>query len=149
MKRRPALLALMAATALTLVHGPALADGTHIGCGTLINAAGSGATALAHSAGIELPVQPRKRCVFPFHSPEPAPRCPLVIDTQGVYFRPEGTGFLCGVALPEGLKEHDRLPTPIITPAAKAAEGHDEDISREEILAQGIVSEKDYKTLER
>ena len=48
-----------------------------------------------------LPVQSRKRCVFPFHSPEPAPRCPLVIDTNGVYFRPEGTGFLCGVALPE------------------------------------------------
>lgn len=60
-----------------------------------------------------------------------------------------GLRTLCGVALPEGLKEHDRLPTPIITPAAKAAEGHDEDISREEILAQGIVSEKDYETMER
>lgn len=60
-----------------------------------------------------------------------------------------GLRELCGVALPEGLKEHDRLPHPIITPAAKAAEGHDEDISREEILAQGIVSEADYITMER
>jgi phosphoribosylaminoimidazole-succinocarboxamide synthase len=60
-----------------------------------------------------------------------------------------GLRTLCGVTLPEGLKEHDKLPTPIITPAAKAAEGHDEDISREEILAQGIVSEKDYITMER
>jgi glycine/D-amino acid oxidase-like deaminating enzyme len=78
-----------------------LADGTGVGCGTVINAAGTGAAALARSAGIVLPVQSRKRCVFPFHSPEAAPGCPLVIDTQGVYFRPEGTGFLCGVALPE------------------------------------------------
>jgi len=60
-----------------------------------------------------------------------------------------GLRTLCGVTLPEGLKEHDKLPTPIITPAAKAAEGHDEDISREEILAQGIVSQKDYETMER
>ncbi|CAN5266987.1 phosphoribosylaminoimidazolesuccinocarboxamide synthase [soil metagenome] len=60
-----------------------------------------------------------------------------------------GLRELCGVALPDGLKEHDRLPSPIITPAAKAAEGHDEDISREEILKQGIVSEADYITMER
>lgn len=78
-----------------------LADGAHVSCGTVINAAGTGAAALARSAGIVLPVQSRKRCVFPFHSPEPAPRCPLVIDMNGVYFRPEGTGFLCGMALPE------------------------------------------------
>lgn len=93
------------ATAL-LHHGKVvtavqLADGAQVGCGTVINAAGTGAAALARSAGIELPVQSRKRCVFPFHSPEPAPRCPLVIDSNGVYFRPEGSGFLCGVALPE------------------------------------------------
>jgi phosphoribosylaminoimidazole-succinocarboxamide synthase len=55
---------------------------------------------------------------------------------------------LCGVSLPEGLKEHDRLPEPIITPATKAEEGHDEDISKEEILAQGIVSESEYVQLE-
>lgn len=59
-----------------------------------------------------------------------------------------GLRTLCGVTLPEGLKENDRLPTPIITPTTKAHEGHDEDISREKILAQGIVSEADYLKLE-
>jgi phosphoribosylaminoimidazole-succinocarboxamide synthase len=59
-----------------------------------------------------------------------------------------GRRVLCGVSLPEGLKENDQLPQPIITPTTKAAEGHDEDISREEILRQGIVSESDYLQLE-
>jgi phosphoribosylaminoimidazole-succinocarboxamide synthase len=59
-----------------------------------------------------------------------------------------GLRVLCGVTLPEGLKEHDRLPEPIITPTTKASEGHDEDISREQIIAQGIVSENDYIQLE-
>lgn len=59
-----------------------------------------------------------------------------------------GRRTLCGVTLPEGLKENDRLPHPIITPTTKAKEGHDEDISREEILRRGIVSENDYKQLE-
>ncbi|GAB3164824.1 phosphoribosylaminoimidazolesuccinocarboxamide synthase [Telluribacter humicola] len=60
-----------------------------------------------------------------------------------------GKRTLCGVDLPEGLKENDKLPTPIITPTTKAHEGHDEDISREEILAQGIVEAQDYEQLER
>ncbi len=60
----------------------------------------------------------------------------------------DGKRTLCGVALPEGLKENDPLPTPIITPTTKADEGHDEDISKEEILAQGIVGEKNYEILE-
>lgn len=60
-----------------------------------------------------------------------------------------GLRTLCGVNLPEGLKENDKLPTPIITPTTKASEGHDEDISREEIIRQGIVSETHYKELER
>ncbi len=59
-----------------------------------------------------------------------------------------GGRILCGVTLPEGLKEGDKLPEPIITPTTKASEGHDEDISREEILARGIVSEADYLILE-
>jgi phosphoribosylaminoimidazole-succinocarboxamide synthase len=59
-----------------------------------------------------------------------------------------GLRTLCGVTLPEGLKENDKLPTPIITPTTKAHEGHDEDISREEILSQGLVSEEDYRQLE-
>ncbi len=60
-----------------------------------------------------------------------------------------GKRTLCGVTLPEGLKENDKLPQPIITPTTKADEGHDEDISREEILSKGIVSEEDYLNLER
>ncbi|MBN9295172.1 MAG: phosphoribosylaminoimidazolesuccinocarboxamide synthase [Flavobacteriia bacterium] len=59
-----------------------------------------------------------------------------------------GKRILCGVTLPEGLKENDRLPAPIITPATKADEGHDEDISREEIIARGILPEETYKQLE-
>lgn len=59
-----------------------------------------------------------------------------------------GKRQVCGVSLPEGLKENDKLPEPIITPTTKAAVGHDEDISREEILKQGIVSEADYLQLE-
>jgi phosphoribosylaminoimidazole-succinocarboxamide synthase len=59
-----------------------------------------------------------------------------------------GLRTLCGVSLPEGLKESDKLPEPIITPTTKASEGHDEDISREEILKQGIVEEKYYLQLE-
>jgi phosphoribosylaminoimidazole-succinocarboxamide synthase len=60
-----------------------------------------------------------------------------------------GKRSVCGVALPDGLKENDVLPQPIITPTTKAAVGHDEDISREAILAQGIVSEADYSQLEK
>jgi phosphoribosylaminoimidazole-succinocarboxamide synthase len=59
-----------------------------------------------------------------------------------------GKRTLCGVTLPEGLKENDKLPRPIITPSTKATEGHDEDISREEIIAQGIVEESLYEKLE-
>ncbi len=61
-----------------------------------------------------------------------------------------GKRMLCGVSLPEGLKENDRLPNPIITPTTKATNGeHDEDISREAILSKGIVSEEDYLILEK
>ena len=78
-----------------------LADGSHISCGMVINAAGTGATALARSAGIALPVQSRKRCVFYFTSPAQLPGCPLVIDPSGAYFRPEGEGFICGISPPK------------------------------------------------
>ena len=61
----------------------------------------------------------------------------------------DGGRVLCGVQLPEGLKENDKLPKPIITPSTKADVGHDEDISREDIIARGIVSEEDYTQLEK
>ncbi|HEY6160069.1 MAG TPA: phosphoribosylaminoimidazolesuccinocarboxamide synthase [Bacteroidia bacterium] len=60
-----------------------------------------------------------------------------------------GKKELCGVKLPDGMKENDKFPEPIITPTTKASVGHDEDISREEILKQGIVSEADYVQLEK
>jgi phosphoribosylaminoimidazole-succinocarboxamide synthase len=60
-----------------------------------------------------------------------------------------GLRVLCGVRLPEGLKENDKLPEPIITPTTKASEGHDEDISKEEIIKQGIVSKEHYEQLEK
>ncbi len=60
-----------------------------------------------------------------------------------------GLRTLCGVVLPEGLKENDRLPTPIITPTTKASEGHDEDISKEDISASGLVSKAHYEQLEK
>lgn len=59
-----------------------------------------------------------------------------------------GKRTICGVAMPEGMKENDKFPQPIITPAAKALEGHDEDISREDILAQNLISETHYTQLE-
>jgi phosphoribosylaminoimidazole-succinocarboxamide synthase len=61
----------------------------------------------------------------------------------------DGKRTLCGVQMPDGLKEHDPFPEPLITPTTKAAEGHDEDISREEILAGGLVSEEDYSLMEK
>ncbi|MCS6973356.1 MAG: phosphoribosylaminoimidazolesuccinocarboxamide synthase [Cyclobacteriaceae bacterium] len=60
-----------------------------------------------------------------------------------------GKRTLCGVSLPDGLRENDKLPAPIITPTTKAHEGHDEDISREQILEKGLVSEADYVQLEK
>ena len=60
-----------------------------------------------------------------------------------------GKRSVCGVSLPEGLRENDKLPQPIITPTTKAMEGHDEDISREEIISQGIVPEQEYLQLEK
>ncbi|RUA28480.1 MAG: phosphoribosylaminoimidazolesuccinocarboxamide synthase [Bacteroidetes bacterium] len=61
-----------------------------------------------------------------------------------------GSRNICGVAIPDGMKEHERFPSPIITPSTKAEQGeHDEDISKEEILAQGLVSAEDYAKLEK
>lgn len=60
-----------------------------------------------------------------------------------------GRRMLCGVALPEGLQENDKLPVNIITPSTKAMEGHDEDISREDILKRGLVSEEVYAQMEK
>jgi phosphoribosylaminoimidazole-succinocarboxamide synthase len=60
-----------------------------------------------------------------------------------------GDRRICGVPVPDGMKEHEAFPEPIITPTTKAMEGHDEDISKEEIIRQGIVTAEDYETLEK
>jgi phosphoribosylaminoimidazole-succinocarboxamide synthase len=61
----------------------------------------------------------------------------------------KGSREICGVPIPDGMREHERFPEPIVTPTTKAKEGHDEDISREEIIRQGLVSEEDYNKLEK
>jgi len=73
-----------------------LADGTTISCGTLVNAAGIDAAEIAGWAGLDLPVEPRKRYVYVFDCREDVPNSPLTIDPTGVYFRPESGQFLCG-----------------------------------------------------
>lgn len=60
----------------------------------------------------------------------------------------DGKRTICGVPMPDGMREHDKFPEPLITPTTKAEHGHDEDITREEIIAQGLVSEEDYIQLE-
>ncbi|NDV59008.1 phosphoribosylaminoimidazolesuccinocarboxamide synthase [Bacteroides sp. 519] len=60
-----------------------------------------------------------------------------------------GNRNICGVVIPDGMRENEKFPTPIITPTTKADEGHDENISKEEIIAQGIVSKEDYELLEK
>jgi glycine/D-amino acid oxidase-like deaminating enzyme len=82
---------------ITRVH---LDNGRAISCGAVVNAAGTGAPALAATVGIELPVRARKRSVFYAQCPQPLPGCPMVIDPSGAYFRPEGAGFIMGIAPP-------------------------------------------------
>ena len=83
------------ATAVTL------ADGREIACGTLVNAGGAGAGALARMAGLDLPVGPRKRYVYVLDCPgasEALHQAPLTVDISGIYFRPEGRQFICGLS---------------------------------------------------
>ena len=84
------------------VAGVTLSDGREITCGTFVNAAGPAAGDVAALAGIELPVEPRKRCVFVVHCREAVPEMPMLIDgtavASGVYVRPEGQYHICGVS---------------------------------------------------
>lgn len=78
-----------------------LAEGGEIACGTLVDAAGYHAHRIAALAGLELPIRPRKRFVFVFECRDRIEKAPLLIDPNGVYFRPEGAGYICGVSPPE------------------------------------------------
>ncbi len=91
----------------TRVAAVTLDDGTRIGCGLLVNAAGPWAGDLAALAGVELPVRPRKRFVHVIDCRTPIPDCPMVIDSSGVYFRPEGATWLTGVSPAEDEPDPD------------------------------------------
>lgn len=78
------------------VTGATLADGRRIGCGVLVNAAGPRGGRVAAMAGIELPVEGKKRCVFVVHCRTPLPKLPLLVDPSGFYIRPEGAYQICG-----------------------------------------------------
>jgi glycine/D-amino acid oxidase-like deaminating enzyme len=86
-----------------------LADGSSVACGTVIDAAGPWAAEIAAMAGVDLPVEARRRCVFVFDAAEPPPDCPLVIDTSGAWFRPEGGTFIGSIA-PEEAADLPDLP---------------------------------------
>ena len=78
------------------VTGATLADGRRIGCGVLVNAAGPRGGRVAAMAGIDLPVEGKKRCVFVVHCRTPLPKLPLLVDPSGFYIRPEGAYQICG-----------------------------------------------------
>jgi FAD-dependent oxidoreductase domain-containing protein 1 len=84
------------------VTGVSLLSGKAMSCGCVVNASGGRASEIAKMAGInDLPVHPRKRFVYTFQCREEILNCPLVIDPSGVYFRPEGENYICGVSPPE------------------------------------------------
>lgn len=91
------------------VTGVRLANGDTIECGTLVDAAGPWARDVASLAGVMLPVEARRRCVFGFDARRTLPGCPLVVDTSGIWFRPEGESFICGTAPPPD-EDDDGLP---------------------------------------
>jgi FAD-dependent oxidoreductase domain-containing protein 1 len=83
------------------ITGVRLGEAGRIGCAAVVNAAGFRAADVARLAGLELPVRPRKRFVYVFDCRTEISGAPLLIDPSGVYFRPEGAGFICGVSPPE------------------------------------------------
>ena len=87
-----------------------LADGAKIAGDVFVDAAGPWAASVARWAGIDLPVRARRRCVFVFSCATPLPRCPLVVDTTGMWFRPEGERqFICGIS-PDAADDPDDAP---------------------------------------
>jgi len=89
--------------------GVQLDDGETLDADVVVNAAGAWAAKVAQWAGIDLPVRGRRRSVFSFSCPQALPGCPLLIDTSGIWLRPEGRQFICGFAPPED-RDHDDAP---------------------------------------
>lgn len=89
--------------------GVRLVDGSDIGADWVVDAAGPRGASIAAMAGVELPVRPRKRFVYHFDCRTPVPGAPLTIDTNGVYFRPEGPAFIAGYSPREGEADPDTL----------------------------------------
>lgn len=89
------------------IVGVTLDDGSRVGCGALVNCAGAGGRALAARAGIDLPVFAKRRSVFSFTCAEPVGNGPLLVDTTGVWVRPEGEGFICGASPAAGADDPD------------------------------------------
>lgn len=85
-----------------LVRGATLADGTQFTCSRLVNAAGPAAGKVAGMAGLDLPVEPRKRTIFVFKSMDHFPDMPMLIDTTGLWVRPEGSVYITGVSPADG-----------------------------------------------
>lgn len=85
------------------------ADGQHFPCDVMVNAAGAWSRKIGAMLDIDLPVHARRRSIFHFRSPAKLARCPLVIDPSGVYWRPEGDAYICGVS-PEASRDVDDLP---------------------------------------
>ncbi|WP_417835564.1 NAD(P)/FAD-dependent oxidoreductase [Thalassospira tepidiphila] len=86
------------------VTGVVLKDGRRFGCGQLVNAAGTGGSKVARMADLEIPVEPRKRCIFVFNcrdAEDISASCPMLIDPSGLYVRPEGEFFITGIAPPK------------------------------------------------
>ena len=91
------------------IEAVALASDRSLRCGAVVDAAGPWARQVAAMAGVNLPVEARRRCVFVFNAREPLPDCPLVIDPSGIWFRPEGESYLCGTSPPAD-EDLDGLP---------------------------------------
>lgn len=89
------------------VTAVALQGGTQLPCDWAVNAAGAWARPLLEGTGLDLPVYGRRRCVYAFASPAKTPDCPLVIDTSGLWFRPEGDIWICGLPPAEGTDHND------------------------------------------
>ena len=98
----------------TRVAALRLADGAQVKGDAFVNAAGPWAASVAEWLGVDLPVRARRRCVFAFSCPTPIAPCPLVIDTSGVWFRPEGSNrFICGVS-PDAANDPDEPPLDVV-----------------------------------